>query len=1499
MKTLQKTLCCCVIVSFIVTSLFNPSVFAQNVSQENLTKLLITLPTPGTRVDLSPAFNPVVIRGLKIHPENPFLFDFIVDPGDDHLKGEGLRTPVQRLVNYFLAALAVPEKDLWVNLSPVERNRIIPDSLNKTELGRDLLAEDYILKQVSASLIYPESHLGKVFWAKVYEEAYKKFGKTQVPVNIFNKVWILPEKASVYEKGNSVYIVNAHLKVMLDDDLMAQGLLGKKGSSGSKVSGVKDVSTDVMRQVILPAIDKEINEGKNFAQVRQSFYSLILAQWYRDVFKASILNKDYAGRNKVAGIDYSDPKNKNVIYQKYLAAYRKGVFNYIKDETSLLTQSPLPRKYFSGGFDGMHRVERDSVSLPGTTAAMASSVNVRVNIEPLTQHASAAMIPAELPPDDIWFSFQFPQKVLLPLLIDCLSSPHYFNKDKLFAFIEKYSQKVAAQRKSPVEGAWPVLKAITLLSKRQEADLVGILQKRYPDLKNRPLLVDKILLMNNVVDKENWLKQRTPHLQGRRIYLTAAEIHYWSGGLGPVMKFHGKGMKDLGADVCYVEPRYQLGKNVPIAKYKIAEALGSNYLQNLISVGFLHEVSSLEVKPNLQGGVLQDYELEQAVGLDIGRQIVGVLVKSQYAEIIGQTELHLSRNVSENEIIWNLGEHHFPEEVKVAFQKLIQRSKKVLQDDEVLRALGSDKARKFWSILPQKLDYRNANIKIHDLEEDVDEFVIEMGNTDPWGNKLEGMVVKEALSSDPKKAETIWDALQRGGIIDFMGQYAGQRMFDETTIRNLLDLPGISDQEKKDVSEMLLRVVRENLKQVRVKVAKGVDENGITVYLFKDVGFDGVSSYYTKMLYSYHKPDNPISQEQSMAFINIATAELINRLERQRQQDDPDWKPAIVHANDGQYGPLQAVMQSRHGHNNWMANIIYAATTHTYQNRGGNVVEFGINTFLRFMLRVKERFISAFRRGFNWIDFTSGGLRLAHWAGGVSQKQSNDVNPLDPHTNVVGITNGAVPEEMAAVYRQTFKELQKIGAIPQDADYERPTWEENAKTKEACRVKLNNADIRTANGGTLRVGNGPIIGYARRLVPEKAGRTRRNLDRTVEPGAFSDTNIKRMVALGYEVVLLGNIQGSDESEDLAAGLRSLEREIRRLKHNDPNTYKGNFQFVESFTPQDKVLFEAAVNIQIQDSWPSTGACEFSEEDSTATGGVQGGTDEGVIQRQGIPLKYREKDKEHEQPVGQTVFPAEYTEDSWYNTVFKPLKEYWDRDRDHRTFYEHAALSPRLNRIQNYLLTSADYLMEYQKVIELQERIAVEDTQALNAIVNDLQQNHASDINEIVYNSHGIGPFGFDIYGVRAENGGLRSFLDARNGLENTVGYDALLHYTQRGDIQNYLKALFRNTGQSQQILSHWLDRVARDEDLSLDQKNQRLGQFIEQLTLSLEVAGVNHAMAPGGIKLDNIDIEKHGSLTANLVTNKTLEDMLIQSAGVRGDIMAITAIPNLMEFIVK
>ncbi|MBF0572060.1 MAG: hypothetical protein HQL12_09360, partial [Candidatus Omnitrophica bacterium] len=98
-----------------------------------------------------------------------------------------------------------------------------------------------------------------------------------------------------------------------------------------------------------------------------------LATWYKKKIKDSILAQMYADKNKIAGVNIDDPNEKQRIYERYLRAFKKGVYNYIKEEPIVIPDMPskeqgiFPRKYFSGGVDaalvaGLEKIVGDTTA---------------------------------------------------------------------------------------------------------------------------------------------------------------------------------------------------------------------------------------------------------------------------------------------------------------------------------------------------------------------------------------------------------------------------------------------------------------------------------------------------------------------------------------------------------------------------------------------------------------------------------------------------------------------------------------------------------------------------------------------------------------------------------------------------------------------------------------------------------------------------------------------------------------------------------------------------------------------------------------------------------------------------------------------------------------------------------------------------------------------------------------------------------------------------------
>ncbi len=126
--------------------------------------------------------------------------------------------------------------------------------------------------------------------------------------------------------------------------------------------------------------------------------------------------------------------------------------------------------------------------------------------------------------------------------------------------IQEYASSSEQWPNYPIEALYPVLRAITQFSAKDQKKIVNTLLSN-ERLQNLPLVDSIILMLDSDKGKQRWLNKHAPHLLNRNVYLVAAEISLLAGGLGRVMQYHGTGMYELGAAIKFIEPKYRKNRD--------------------------------------------------------------------------------------------------------------------------------------------------------------------------------------------------------------------------------------------------------------------------------------------------------------------------------------------------------------------------------------------------------------------------------------------------------------------------------------------------------------------------------------------------------------------------------------------------------------------------------------------------------------------------------------------------------------------------------------------------------------------------------------------------------------------------------------------------------------------------------------------------------------------------------------------------------------------------
>ena len=201
----------------------------------------------------------------------------------------------------------------------------------KTDLGRDMLAQDLVLKQYTASLLHPETEWGQVFWQKI--------GKDRFDDDFLQacfRVWIIPGKENTIKEetiermeNGKISLEKLRLKVLCESDY---GLLNrmKVEHANSIDADLDHLALEVFKEHILPQIQNEVSFGPRFGLLRQILSVLIFANWLRDKIGNHLqgfMGTNDTGKFKLDTVDEDVPHH---IQQEYIRSFKEGVWQYTR-----------------------------------------------------------------------------------------------------------------------------------------------------------------------------------------------------------------------------------------------------------------------------------------------------------------------------------------------------------------------------------------------------------------------------------------------------------------------------------------------------------------------------------------------------------------------------------------------------------------------------------------------------------------------------------------------------------------------------------------------------------------------------------------------------------------------------------------------------------------------------------------------------------------------------------------------------------------------------------------------------------------------------------------------------------------------------------------------------------------------------------------------------------------------------------------------------------------
>jgi len=368
--------------------LFQQISFAQVAAELNLANYLSKI---GGNI-IQDKFRPLHLRYFSYDGLND-NFKVVLDKGDlKNLKNPELENSTKTLLSYFLVGVALPDSMFWVNLRPDSEDQIIDQYLGKTDVGKIMLEADLQLKKDTAQMTSPATPEGKKYWDKLYKKAAELYGYDNVTIPTLTRPWIVPGEIIVRESQDSAYIYKATLKVMLEQDYLKDSATYNFKDERSKA--LNEYSSQLIRELIIPKLIKEVNSSKRYAALRQVYYSLILSRWFKLRFTgktgtyASLINSQ-----NLTNLISQEAWSKTNYFKQYQKSFADGEYN-IKEPVYTPTGQVI-RSYFSGGINvaaGTINTQNGIVLAKDNASKLGDVIGGKAVIDPRNVNLQSAVV---------------------------------------------------------------------------------------------------------------------------------------------------------------------------------------------------------------------------------------------------------------------------------------------------------------------------------------------------------------------------------------------------------------------------------------------------------------------------------------------------------------------------------------------------------------------------------------------------------------------------------------------------------------------------------------------------------------------------------------------------------------------------------------------------------------------------------------------------------------------------------------------------------------------------------------------------------------------------------------------------------------------------------------------------------------------------------------------------------------------------------------------------